>query len=265
MSVFRPAQPRQLGEQTFDTNMRGEDEVSTVLSLVAKGLNDGQIARAAGIPRRTVLDWRQGRLPKRAKRSHCDLCLGKNPRLPERDYSYLLGLYLGDGCISESPRSYRIRITLDAAYPGIVDACASALEAILPEKRAWRGKRRNSRCVDVAMYWNHWPCLIPQYGSGRKHLRRIALVPWQERIIEREREAFIRGLIHSDGCRIVANDRGVPSVRYHFSNRSEDIKKLFCDSLDALGINWTRPCGRQIAIYRQRSVEILDTFVGPKR
>ena len=114
------------------------------------------------------------------------------------------------------------------------------------------------------MYWTHWPCVIPQHGPGRKHLRRIRLEAWQENIVRDEREAFIRGLIHSDGCRVVANDRGIKSVRYHFSNRSEDIKGLFCDSLDALGIGWTRPCKQQIAIYRRASVETLDRFVGPK-
>ncbi len=81
----------------------------------------------------------------------------------------------------------------------------------------------------------------------------------------RERKAFIRGLIHSDGCRIVANDRGVASVRYHFSNLSEDIKRIYCESLDAVGVRWTRPCSQQIAVYRKASVAILDSFVGPKR
>ena len=40
---------------------------------------------------------------------------------------------------------------------------------------------------------------------------------------------------------------------------------LFCKSCDALGIRWTRPSDRQIAIYRKALVAILDEFVGPKR
>jgi hypothetical protein len=82
---------------------------------------------------------------------------------------------------------------------------------------------------------------------------------------DKHHEDFLRGLIHSDGCRIVANDRGVKSLRYHFSNKSEDIKDLYCRSLDALGVGWTRPCGRQIAVYRKASVAILDQFIGPQR
>ena len=80
----------------------------------------------------------------------------------------------------------------------------------------------------------------------------------------RETRSFLRGLVHSDGCRVVANDRGVASVRYHFSNRSEDIKSLFCASLDYLGIPWTRPSQRDIAIYRKAAVAQLDEFIGPK-
>ncbi|MEA2002014.1 MAG: hypothetical protein U9N84_09055 [Actinomycetota bacterium] len=74
----------------------------------------------------------------------------------------------------------------------------------------------------------------------------------------------MHGLIHSDGCRVVAPDRGNRSVRYHFSNRSEDIKRIFCSSLDALEIPWTRPSDKDIAIYRKAAVERLDTFIGPK-
>jgi hypothetical protein len=255
--------------------MRDHGDITTAIALIAAGLNDCQISRLTGIPRRTVLDWRHGRIPGRPSlgghrrrgpsASTCEVCQGLKPHLPEPEYAYLLGLYLGDGCISRGPRTYRIRIVLDAAYPVIVEACAASLEAIRPEKTAWRGRRANSRCIEVSMYWKHWPCLIPQHGPGRKHLRKIVLEPWQEEIVGREGRAFVRGLIHSDGCRVVANDRGVASVRYHFSNLSEDIKTLYCESLDALGIRWTRPCAKQIAVYRKASVAILDGFVGPKR
>ena len=88
---------------------------------------------------------------------------------------------------------------------------------------------------------------------------------WQEELVRREPQMFLRGLIHSDGCRVVANDRGVMSVRYHFSNRSEDIKGLFCDALDLLGLPWTRPSRYQVAVYRKAATARLDEFIGPKR
>jgi hypothetical protein len=83
-------------------------------------------------------------------------------------------------------------------------------------------------------------------------------------LVQRATEQFIRGLIDSDGCRVVANDRGVRSVRYHFSNRSEDILGLFSGALDVLEIPWTRPSKHVIAIYRKAAVARLDDFVGPK-
>jgi hypothetical protein len=158
---------------------------------------------------------------------------------------------------------------LDAAYPGIIDECCAALESIYPSKTAHRGKRRDSNCFEVSMYSKHWPCFFPQHGPGRKHLRPIYLAEWQKEIVASHRKPFIRGLIHSDGTRIIATERKGSYVRraprYAFSNRSEDIKRLFCESCDAVGVRWTRPSDRQIAIYRKESVALLDEFVGPKR
>jgi hypothetical protein len=250
--------------------MRKQEEVETVMALVATGLNDCEIARQTDIPRRTIVDWRNGKIPSRGavrsrRRGACAVCAGDPSTLPASEYAFLLGLYLGDGCISDGPRTYRLRIALDSRYPKIIADCAAAIEAVTPGKEAWRGKRPRSNCVDVAAYWNHWPCVLPQHGPGRKHLRRIELTDWQQRLVSACHEYLIRGLIQSDGCRVVANDRGISSVRYHFSNRSEDIKRIYCKSLDALGIGWTRPCGKQIAVYSKAGTARLDEFVGPKQ
>lgn len=253
--------------------MRSHQQLQEVRRLIARGMGDREIAARTGIPRRTVCDWRSGRnlLRDRAPlrfESRCAQDHGLST-LPGKEYAYVLGLYLGDGCISPAKRGvYRLRITLDARYPGIISECQGALNAIFPQKKAHAGRRRESRCVDVSMWSKHWPCLIPQHGRGRKHERLIQLTRWQFELVKRNRGAFLRGLIHSDGCRIIARERSGSSVRaaprYLFSNCSENIKKLFCDSCDALGIRWTRPSDTQIAIYRKESVAILDEFVGPK-
>ena len=105
-------------------------------------------------------------------------------------------------------------------------------------------------------------------GPGRKHLRPIRLEPWQLRITEREPRALLRGLIHSDGSRYVAavhrRGRSYRYARYSFSNRSDDIKAIFCSHLDLLGIGWTRPNEKDIAVARRADVAALDGFVGPK-
>jgi hypothetical protein len=90
------------------------------------------------------------------------------------------------------------------------------------------------------------------------------LEPWQQAIVDRETEEFVLGLLHSDGCRVIANDRGIRSLRYHFSNRSEDIIGLFTAALDLLGITWTRSDDHTVSIYRREATAMLDEFVGPK-
>lgn len=77
-------------------------------------------------------------------------------------------------------------------------------------------------------------------------------------------EDFVRGLIHSDGCRVVADDRGVKSIRYHFTNHSEDILGLFTSALDLLGIPRTRSTKYVVSIYRKAATARLDEFIGPK-
>jgi hypothetical protein len=119
-------------------------------------------------------------------------------------------------------------------------------------------------CVVVSLYSKHWPCLLPQHGPGRKHTRTIRLEPWQEVLVKEATEDFVRGLIDSDGWRVVANDRGVRSIRYHFSNRSEDIHGLFTCALDDLGIPWTRSSKKIVSVYRKAATARLDEFVGPK-
>lgn len=158
--------------------------------------------------------------------------------LPAAPYCYLLGLYLGDGCISRDRRVWRLRIVLDKTYPAIIGRCRAAIDMLMPGQRA-AVRSLPKGCVEVSRYSKHWPCLFPQHGPGRKHNRTIALAPWQQPLVDQATEEFILGLIHSDGCRVIANDRGVRSIRYHFSNRSEDIIGLFTAALDTLGIHWT--------------------------
>lgn len=244
--------------------MRSAEEFNNVQRLIAAGLNDCQIARKTGIPRPTVRDWRR-RPPKRLTQPQAASACGVDHdfgALPVAAYSYLLGLYLGDGCISRHRRVWRLRIVLDKKYPAIIDRCRQAIETLMPAQHA--GFVNKKGCVEVSLCSKHWPCLFPQHGPGRKHNRRIALEPWQQDLVNRATEEFIIGLIHSDGCRVVANDRGVTSIRYHFSNRSDDIINLFTAALDRLDIPWTRSTKYIVSIYRKAATARLDTFVGPK-
>jgi hypothetical protein len=188
--------------------------------------------------------------------------------LPRPAYAYLLGLYLGDGCISAGPRgSHRLRVVLDERYPRIIDACAEAMEAVRGSGTAYRLQRQG--CVEVSVYWRRWPEVIPQHGPGRKHEREIRLVDWQEAIVDEQREAFLRGLVHSDGSRstnrVVVRGRTYRYPRYTFTNVSEDIRQIFCDACDAIGVEWRVMNAKNISVARRESVARLDAFIGPKR
>jgi hypothetical protein len=111
--------------------------------------------------------------------------------------------------------------------------------------------------------------VFPQHGPGPKHLRPIALVPWQQRIVDAEPEAFVRGLIHSDGSRFTNTvrhkDRTYAYPRYNFTSASDDIRGLFTEACDRLGIAWRRMNAQNISVARREAVARLDEFVGPKR
>jgi hypothetical protein len=53
--------------------------------------------------------------------------------------------------------------------------------------------------------------------------------------------------------------------RYSFANESADIRGIFGDHLDLLGIPWRAAGRRNISIARREGVAALDAFVGPKR
>ena len=153
-------------------------------------------------------------------------------------YTYLLGLYLGDGCLTACPRDvYRLRISCAERYPGLIRLCEVAMAEVLPNK-VGRVRKRDERCLEVYSFSKHWPCLFPQHGPGRKHERKIELTPWQQELVDLDPRPLIRGLLHSDGCRVLNWVNGTPYPRYHFSNVSADIRGIFGRACDQLGIEW---------------------------
>src|SRR5258708_3329271 len=101
-------------------------EVDLVQALHREGLNQSEIARLTGIKRTTLGQWIRARrsgaevLPCRSvvldahHIGSCELRAG----LPHEQYAYLLGLYLGDGCISLMKKGvYALRIACCEEYP----------------------------------------------------------------------------------------------------------------------------------------------------
>jgi hypothetical protein len=245
--------------------------VHAALELAGAGENAANIARRLGIPRTTVRDWLQGQLPRHvrdgiADTPDCTRCGHATHRYGEltEAYVYLLGLYLGDGWISRHRGEvYRLRIVLDARYPGIIKSAAAAMQDVRGGVVHVR-PRPDKSCSDVSAYWRSWPCLLPQHGAGRKHDRSIVLTVWQSRLVDRWPEQLLRGLIHSDGCRFQNTGTHWSWPRYSFKPVSDDIRTIFCEACDRLGLHWTR-ARTTIYISRKADVARLDEFIGPKR
>jgi hypothetical protein len=247
-----------------------EDRLS-VETLLQQGCDERSIAWTTGIPLSTVRNWRTGR--NRTRLEVCHRC-GEAPHnfsaLPVGPYAYLLGAYLGDGHLARHRRDvWRLGICLQADHFAVQRACVQAMEACRPGQRAAIRSHAPANACTVNMYSKAWPCLLPQHGLGRKHERLIRLTPWQRSLVERRPDQLVRGLIHSDGCRLTNHVRKNGKVyaygRYQFCNRSEDIKKIFCDALDQLDVPWRRMNAMNISVARREGVEMLDAFIERKR
>lgn len=233
--------------------------VAQALSLSRDGWPATEIAALLGVPRRTVADWVGGRLPRRPERVAPPVAA----ELPI-SYAYLLGLYLGDGCLSAHPRGvFKLRVALDMRYPGIAAECARAMAEVMPASRVGR-RTTQDNCFELYSYSRRWPLLFPQHGPGKKHHRTIVLKDWQQEIVMGAPHVLLRGLIHSDGCRFMNTGRnGWRSPRYAFSNRSADIRSIFCDACDRMGIRWT-VAPHTVYVSRKADVARLDEVIGPK-
>jgi hypothetical protein len=248
--------------------MRTQAEVERILRLAGLGLNNCEISRRTGVPRTTVGDWVGGRTPVRDPRLRARSSPPDLDRLPRAAYAYLFGLYLGDGCISPGPRGvYKLRIALDSRYPRLIASAVATTRILLPNNRVNVWKHPQHNVVNVIAYSKWWPMLFPQHAPGRKHDRPILIDPFQLRLLDAREplQQLLRGLINSDGCRVLNRVNGKAYSRYHFDNRSDDIRAIFSGACDELGIRWTQTRRYTVAVSRRPDVARLDEFIGPKR
>ncbi|MBT2450148.1 helix-turn-helix domain-containing protein [Streptomyces sp. ISL-43] len=238
------------------------------LSLLTDGRSLNSVSKETGISRAAIRSWQSRAEPLPRMLNQSAPCTAPTD---EASYAYLLGLYLGDGCISPQPRGgYQLRIACADAWPGLIEQCRVAVRAVRPGDKVYLLQRQGH--VSVTSYGRHWTCLFPQHGPGKKHERRIILEPWQQDIVDAHPWEFIRGLIHSDGCRItnwtVRNGKRYEYPRYFFTNKSDDIRQLCTDTLTKVGVQWTvlarGSAPLNVSIARKASVALMDTHIGPK-
>lgn len=230
------------------------------------GASMRSIARTLGIHHSTVAYWlKQQRAPKPS------LSLPQEPYIAPTafatwySYSYILGLYLGDGHISKVRRSYRLRITQDMRYPTLIALNIHHLGLLLPHSSPSAYPCSDGNCTNVTVYAKILPLLFPQAGKNRKDQREIVLAQWQQSHLQIN--GFIRGLIHSDGSRYKNRVRNAKTGReysyttYQFSSKSQEIMGLMMHSLESIGVNFRHRTKRDvesITISQRADVALLD-------
>lgn len=257
---------------------RSSHEFELVRFYFDWGLNNCEIERLTGIPRSSIRTWRHRAADgltnstfQKAGESACPIC--SRASLNERSYAYLLGTYLGDGHIAHCPKGvFRLAVVQDQKYIGLISECAEAISTLIDGHETHVGFQQALGCIHINSHWKHWPCVFPQHGPGPKHKRPIVLAEWQEHVVARHPGPLLRGLIHSDGYRgtntvrrpVAGQMKYYSYPRYQFTNESTDIKRIFCEACDRLGINWRRMNRKTISIARRADVEKMEAVVGPK-
>lgn len=243
------------------------------MGLFGLGISDLEIARRTGVPQTTVSRWHRADEPpavvRRAER------VSSWSVVDPAAYCYLLGAYLGDGTVcAQAPYYWSLQIVNDRRYPGISAEILAAMRVTFPGSTArmrasWAGESDVLHIAHPAI-----PRAFPQYGPGRKHTRPIELADWQRDLTHAHPEALIRGLIHSDGCRCINHVKttlpsgrvaGYEYVRYFFTNHSADIRGIFVEHCELLGVRVTQSNHRNLSVAHRSSVAILEQVVGPKR
>lgn len=259
-------------------SMYSRDVINEIFRLKALGLTNETIANQWGVSVGAVLHWlnwdQDSPAPRSDRADYCPRC--STGQLDPEAYPYLLGLYLGDGYIGRIRRDVTyLSIACCDTWPGLMTECTEAMSAVFPVS-VFKVQRQG--CTEVKSTSTHWTCIFPQHGPGKKHERLIALEAWQQALVDARPDRFIRGLIHSDGCRALnrirkKNGEGFYEYpRYHFSNVSTDIVELLTAALDQLGISWKTHVKRQepyldqvaVSISRKAAVARMDTIVSPK-
>lgn len=245
--------------------MRTLAETKKIVYLRDSGFSHSEISRELDIPRTTIRDICQkyadvSQLAEEAVSNAVQWRFESS----HRQYAYLLGMYLGDGCISECRRCYKLRITLDKKYPGIIAETVAAIQSMVPNNKV--GIVDRETWVEVYSYSKHWLDAFPQHGDGKKHQRKIILKPWQRKIVKKFPQQFLRGLIHSDGCRDRNLVDGIEYPRYTFTNYSQDIMGIFKKNCRQLGVSYTASKDKKrCMIATRKNVAYLDKFIGEKK
>ena len=162
-----------------------------VSALFKTGQSDYEIARLTGVPRSTVQKWRHK--PRSDRRAATSLATWsvEDPVA----YSYVLGLYLGDGhIVVRNGRPRFMRVYLDAKYEQLNQEAAVAIAQVFAPAAVHRYDWGDANRTILQVSHKALLVAFPQYGPGKKHDREIELTEWQRELTHAHPAALVRGL-----------------------------------------------------------------------
>ena len=167
-----------------------QSDRDNVIRLFEEGKNKCEISRLTGINRATLRDWifdDQKGITKSAYQYDPEEYLNEFLKSEEKRkaYSFVLGLYLCDGYISQykTHRAETIRIVNDVKYEKDTLEWAKNLQIVFPENKVSITKLK-SNCKEVKTHSKKLSLLFPQVGKGAKHKRKLTFTNWQMDIIK---------------------------------------------------------------------------------
>jgi len=222
--------------------MNKQEKIEYTKDKLNEGWSQRKIARELNVDSSTVRYWIKQNFKISSHVSSVEH-LQDNIKQNKHHYAYILGAYLGDGCISTHPRSYALRIFTDNDYPEIIQREIDSLQKIFPNNKVNSWKQKYADCTEIKVYNKHHPILFAQHGEANKHTRDVSLHDWQWDIVKEEPECFLIGLIDSDGCEYyhtqVVGGKERSYKMFMFTNMSPDIVNMYSETLKLLNIEHT--------------------------
>ena len=208
-----------------------EQEVREIVRLHKDGISQNKIHKILGFDRTTIrqiLKDPEDYIKKSIPEFNLD-------NIDRQSYAFILGVYLGDGCISKThkPNVLRLRIALDVKYKKLNEEVISELKILFPNNKiSYNVVGETNGCI-ISLYSTNLLTLFPQHDTGKKHERPIILEDWQREIIDEYNVEFLKGLIYTDGSFYYSG-----KYEYcNFTNKSMDIMNLCSESMKKLNIN----------------------------
>lgn len=174
----------------------------------------------------------------------------KSARLSE-----LIGVVLGDGNISQFPRTERMIILGNSNNPKFIERYAGVIEEIF-KKRPTVTNVKNQNAVRISIYQKYIANRL-EIPLGSRRDKKILIPSW---IATNKRYliAILRGLYEAEGS-ISINKRNY-SYDFQFSNRNYSLLKFVSNSLVLLGFHPNlRRC--DVRLRRKKEVRQFKTII----